>query len=103
MSESDGSTKPIIAHTATEYLFGPNNHRDPHRFVQNDGGDNVTDRIAAVNKTLSEMGSVFRVDEDLVMLGCFGNMTFLRRYFPTIEDLEEYVNRCRAAQKNMKS
>lgn len=54
----------------------------------------MKERIERVNKMLEEMGSVFRVDEDLTMLGYFGNLTFLRRQFSTIEELENYVTRC---------
>lgn len=51
-------------------------------------------RIERVNRLLEEIGSVFRVDEDLTMLGYFGNLTFLRRQFSTVEELENYVTGC---------
>lgn len=54
----------------------------------------MEERIERVNRLLEEMGSVFRVDEDLTMLGYFGNLTFLRRQFSTVEELENYVAGC---------
>lgn len=59
----------------------------------------VAERIDRVNKKLSDMGSIFRADEDFVILGYVGSLTFLRRKFNSLEELETYVERCRVAHE----
>lgn len=52
-------------------------------------------RIDAINRDLQESGSAFRTEDGISIIGYFGNLTFLRRTFPSVEALEEAAMKCK--------
>ena len=48
-------------------------------------------RIAAINRRLEEVGSVFRTDDGLTIVGYFGQLAFLRKSFDSVDALEATV------------
>lgn len=54
---------------------------------------NTSERIAEINRKLEQSGSVFRTEDGLTVVGYFGNMTFLRRTYQSIEELEQEASR----------
>ena len=57
---------------------------------------NTSERIAEINRKLEQSGSVFRTDDGLTLVGYFGNLTFLRRTFKSIDETEQAASRALA-------
>lgn len=54
---------------------------------------NTSERIAEINRKLEQIGSVFRTDDGLTIVGYFGHLLFLRRTYKSIEELEQEASR----------
>lgn len=57
---------------------------------------NTSERIAEINRKLEQIGSVFRTDDGLTIVGYFGHLIFLRRTYKSIEELEQEASRALA-------
>lgn len=57
------------------------------------------ERIAEINRKLKDAGSVFRTDDGLTIIGYFGNLTFLRKTYSSIEELERMAEKALLASR----
>ena len=51
--------------------------------------DSVEKRIKNINNKLESAGSIFRTKDGLTIVGHIGHLTFLKRTYGSIEELEE--------------
>ena len=52
------------------------------------GEKTMTERIANINRKLEASGSIFRTEDGLTVSGYIGNLTFLKKTYGSIEELE---------------